>query len=244
MRPAISTNSPTSNPAGTPSLRSQGRRFIAAVVLLVAGDALFWLMLAAVQSDSGLARLDGPVHSALVDSRTPWATALLTTVTTVTSPMWMTVIGFLAALGWAVWKREIWRPALLLGAMAVTVVLSAVIKNEIGRARPPASDFLLGPDDALSFPSGHTFGAGVFFLVLVSLLISRRNRRTTAAVGWIACAAAVAGTVLVAFSRLYLGYHWLTDVVASIGLAVAVTGIVILVDGLRMSQSAVPVKPQ
>lgn len=203
-------------------------------------------MLAAVQSDSGLARLDGPVHSALVDSRVPWATALMAAITTVTSPLWMTVIGLLAALGWALWKREIWRPALLLGAMAVTVVLSAVIKNEIGRPRPPASDFLLGPDDALSFPSGHTFGAGVFFLVLAYLLFSRRKSRTktgrtegsTAATGWVAGAVAVAGTALVALSRLYLGYHWLTDVVASIGLAIAVTGVVMLVDGLRMSQSA------
>jgi membrane-associated phospholipid phosphatase len=41
------------------------------------------------------------------------------------------------------------------------------------------------------------------------------------------------GTALVALSRLYLGYHWLTDVVASIGLAFAVTGAVILADGLR-----------
>ena len=43
---------------------------------------------------------------------------------------------------------------------------------------------------------------------------------------------------MVAFSRLYLGYHWLTDVLASMGLAVAVTGIVILADGLRATMAA------
>jgi len=45
---------------------------------------------------------------------------------------------------------------------------------------------------------------------------------------------------VVAFSRLYLGYHWLTDVTASMGLAVAVTGIVILADGLRSARRARP----
>jgi len=44
---------------------------------------------------------------------------------------------------------------------------------------------------------------------------------------------------------LYLGYHWLTDVVASMGLALAVTGMVILADGLRAARAGrtAPVAP-
>ena len=207
----------------------------------MAGEAVFWLMLAAVQTDSGLALLDGGVHDALVEDRSPLATGILAAVSTVTSPGWMTVIGGLLALGWAVWKREIWRPALLLGAMAAAFGVSTVIKHEVARGRPSAADFLMGPDDALSFPSGHTFGTGVFLLVLVYLLLgsagARTARRSTAV---LAFSAAALGTLLVAFSRLYLGYHWLTDVVASLGLAVAVTGIVVLVDGLRGARTADP----
>jgi undecaprenyl-diphosphatase len=224
-----------------PAVRSQRAAFFAAAGLLVAGETVFWLMLAAVQTKSGLALLDGGVHDALVAGRSPLATASLAAVSTVTSPTWMTGIGGLLALGWAVWKREVWRPALLLGAMAATFGASTLIKHQIARARPSAADFLMGPDDALSFPSGHTFGTGVFLLVLVYLLLghggARTVRRSTAV---LAFSAAAAGTLLVAFSRLYLGYHWLTDVVASMGLAVAVTGIVVLVDGLRDARKAVP----
>ncbi|MET3811303.1 phosphatase PAP2 family protein [Arthrobacter sp. UYEF3] len=222
---------------GPPRPPSQRALFFAAAGLLLAGEAVFWLMLAAVQTNSGLALLDGGVHTALVEGRSASATAILTAVSTVTSPAWMTAVGGLAALGWAIRNREIWRPALLLGAMAATLAVSTIIKHQVARGRPSASDFLMGPDDALSFPSGHTFGTGVFALVLAYLLLggagARTVRRSTAV---LAFSAAALGTLLVAFSRLYLGYHWLTDVVASMGLAVAVTGVVVLVDGLRAAR--------
>jgi membrane-associated phospholipid phosphatase len=225
-------------------LPSERRLFFVAAGLLIAGETIFWTMLAAVQSNSGAAALDGPVHDGLVASRNPLATALLTAVTTVTSPLWMTVIGCALALAWAAWKREIWRPALLIGAMAATLAVSTLIKHEVGRGRPAASDFLLGPDDALSFPSGHTFGAGVFLCVLSYLVLAARGTRTskrsTSVLGF---AAAAAGTLVVALSRLYLGYHWLTDVLASMGLALAVTGIVILADGLRSATASRTASP-
>jgi len=228
-------------PSTRPPLPSQRRLFFAAVGLLIAGETIFWTMLAAVQSNSGAAALDGPVHNGLVASRNPLATAFLAAVSTVTSPVSMTVIGCALALAWAVWKREVWRPALLIGAMAATFAVSTLIKHEIGRGRPAASDFLMGPDDALSFPSGHTFGAGVFLCVLTYLVLAahgtRTIKRTSSVLGF---AAAAAGTLLVALSRLYLGYHWLTDVVASMGLALAVTGVVILADGLRAARASRP----
>src|SRR4051812_44363535 len=149
-----------------PLLRaSQQVLFCWAGALLVAGDAVFWLMFAAIQSDSGLAAMDGPVHSLMVDSRNPAATVLLAALTTVTSPEVLGVIGAVFAVAWALWKRELWRPAVLMGAMVLAVVLTTLIKQLVSRSRPPVSDFLLGPDDALSFPSGHTVGIGVFTVV-------------------------------------------------------------------------------
>jgi undecaprenyl-diphosphatase len=208
--------------------------FCWAGALLVAGDAVFWLMFAAVQSDSGLAAMDVPVHSLMVDSRNPAATALLAAVTTVTSPEMLGVIGAAFALAWAVWKRELWRPAVLMGAIVLAVVLTTLIKQFVSRSRPPASDFLLGPDDALSFPSGHTVGIGVFTVVLAYLVLSRSGTRTAAVLGF---SAAFAGTALVGLSRLYFGYHWLTDIVASFGVALAVAAVAVFTDAARHGSS-------
>ncbi|AXJ09839.1 phosphatase PAP2 family protein [Arthrobacter sp. PM3] len=231
-------------PSARLPLPSQRRLFFVAAGLLIAGETIFWTVLAAVQSNSGVAALDGPVHDGLVASRTPPATAFLTAVTTVTAPLWMTVIGCAVALAWAVPKRELWRPALLVGAMAATFAVSTLIKHDVGRGRPAAGGFMLGPDDALSFPSGHTFGAGVFLCVLGYFFAAARGtgtgKRTTSV---LAFAAAAAGTLVVAWSRLYLGYHWLTDVLASMGLALAVTGVVILADGLRNARAVRPEAP-
>ncbi|MDQ0618909.1 phosphatase PAP2 family protein [Arthrobacter globiformis] len=214
-----------------PPLRaSQHVLFGWAGALLVAGDAVFWLMFAAIQSDSGLAAMDGPAHSLMLESRNPAATAFLAGLTIVTAPEILTVIGAVFALAWAVWKRELWRPAVLMGAMVLAVVVTTLIKQLVSRSRPPSADFLLGPDDALSFPSGHTVGIGVFTVVLAYLVLSRSGTRTTAVLGF---SAALALTALVGLSRLYLGYHWLTDVVASLGVALAVAAVAMFTDAAR-----------
>ncbi|WP_458107890.1 phosphatase PAP2 family protein [Arthrobacter sp. R3-55] len=204
--------------------------FLWAGILLVAGDAVFWLMFAAVLSETGLATLDGAVHSFMVDSRSPLPTAILAAVSTVTSPLWLTIIGVAVTVAWAVRKRELWRPAVLVGAMAFAVILLAVVRQDVGRSGPPSSDVLLGPDDALSFPSGHTLGAGVFAFILTYLIVSRSGSRATAVLAFTGAALL---TLVVACSRIYLGYHWLTDVVASLGLALGVTGIAVFVDAAR-----------
>lgn len=232
--PAVQHEPRTSD---VPRLRSQRTLFFGAASLLVAGEGMFWVVLAAVQSDSGPAGWDGPVDEGLVASRNAPATAALTAVSTMTTPLSMTVIGVALALAWGIWKRELWRPALLAGALAAALGLSTFIKHQVNRSRPPVAEFLLGPDDALSFPSGHTFGGGVFLLVLAYLLVSRRRSSPTSVLVF---AAAAAGTSAVALSQVYLGRHWLTDVLASMGLAVAVFGTVVLADGLREARRVRP----
>lgn len=88
----------------------------------------------------------------------------------------------------------------------------------------------MGVDPSFSFPSGHVLGVADFMIVGGYLVVSRGR-------GWAAavlCAvAAIVVVGLVALTRLYLGYHWLTDIAASLSLSLGVVGLAIALDTWR-----------
>lgn len=102
-----------------------------------------------------------------------------------------------------------WTP-LLLAAPAIAVMSTTVLlgKSVITRTAPDVPG-MLGGDG--SFPSGHTATALVCAGVAAELVSRLRPPRR-----WMAWAAAVAWTVLVVSSLLWLHFHWLSDVVASL----------------------------
>lgn len=79
---------------------------------------------------------------------------------------------------------------------------------------------MLGPvDSSYAFPSGHTLNATVFFGLVAALALTRvRSRlgRVAVVLAWLGASLAVGA------SRLYLGYHWLTDVLAGWSIAAVV----------------------
>jgi membrane-associated phospholipid phosphatase len=96
-------------------------------------------------------------------------------------------------------------------AVPVGMLMNVLLKHLFQRARPVFDEPLLTLA-TYSFPSGHTSSATLFYGILTMYVFSRTdNRRVhTACVAlWIAL------VVLVGFSRMYLGVHYLTDVVAA-----------------------------
>ena len=138
-----------------------------------------------------------------------WLQVAARDVTSLGSPAVLTLIT-VAALGFLALKRH-WRAALfVLASICGGSAISFAIKDLVQRPRP---DFVaaVAQTQTYSFPSGHAFLSAVTFLTLGALL-ARVQRQAEVKVYLLAVAITI--TVLVGISRIYIGVHWPTDVLA------------------------------
>jgi undecaprenyl-diphosphatase len=155
---------------------------------------------------------DDHVTSFVVTHRSAGLNAAMKAVTWLGS--WVAVLAVAGLVLLLVLRRRLPVGLLLLSvvAWAGTQGGTTLAKNVVQRPRPP-EDLRLVSAHGWSWPSGHTATATLVFGVLVAvvwMLTTRLGLRLLAVVGWIFVAAAVA------FSRVELGVHWTTDVLASL----------------------------
>jgi membrane-associated phospholipid phosphatase len=142
---------------------------------------------------------------------TPTFVAVLHALTEFGSSEWIAIVLFALVLSFA-WKR--WWPSLVMLIIAVPggMLLNEWLKLLVHRHRP----FVEGPFvdwSGYSFASGHTMGATLLYgqlLLFLLPLLKGRHVRNVCVLG------AVSLVVLVGFSRIALGAHFLTDVLAAI----------------------------
>jgi membrane-associated phospholipid phosphatase len=200
---------------------------------LLAGLALLIAAVAAFQAIAGAALGPGARMAALDIQVAQWlhahasepATTMLLAVSYLHS---LAGIAFLTLLfAWHLWRRQAryWLLALLL-AVPPGMLLNVLLKDNYQRVRP-SFDVPLLTLPTYSFPSGHALAATVFYGMLACYLWPRtRGIAQRAAL----TAATVLMVALVAFSRIYLGVHFLSDVLAAVAeglgwLAVCVTAV-------------------
>lgn len=159
--------------------------------------------------------------------------------------MYITVTGSLAFLGTAslaaamffVWRREWYRVLTLALAMGGGSLLNLVLKQLFHRDRPVFEHPIITLT-SYSFPSGHAMGATLFYglaaIFLVTQLVSWRVRV-------LVFLGAFFLILLIGLTRIYLGVHYLSDVIGAIAAGLAwLAFCVTAVDTLRRRRSAGP----
>ena len=197
------------------------------VVLSIAGVA-FVLILDGVLSGSGVAALDRPVLRFLAARRDSGATTVLRLVTYLGGTPFVVLITVALAMWW--WRRYRRAALLLSAAVFGSGAITAAVKLLVARDRPARPLAIDGAESGFSFPSGHSLSAMALYGTLAYLVVTSdrsRSRRTCLA------AALISTAVAVAFSRLYLGYHWLSDVLGSWALAALWLAAVVTFDRLH-----------
>lgn len=180
-----------------------------AACLLAIGWAWFAL-LALLLARGGPLLLDWSVYSAMAALRNPLADRMMAALATL-GDAHVLVPACALALGWLLWRRRWIAAAHWLAALAFGLALTSGLDHWIEMPRPP------GAPEGFGFPSiavtMSTIAFG-FFAVLIARELPGRNRVWPYLLGGVVVTA-------IGFARLYLGAHWLSDVVVSALLGIA-----------------------
>jgi undecaprenyl-diphosphatase len=180
-------------------------------VMLITG-ALLATLVAMVRDRTGFTRYDTGATRWGAQHASAMSTHILRLITFFGSTPGIVLVAVLGGLVAFLLVHSRVIPIFLVLVVVGQLVIANAIKYWVDRARPtldPLTSFS-GP----SFPSGHATAAAATFAA-VALLLGRRRRLSTKA---ILAGVAVGAAVAVAASRVLLGVHWLTDVVAGLTL--------------------------
>ena len=211
----IGANGPGGGDGGGASLGSRLARLAHANrrLLIVAACAVVFVALLEDVLEGGFMHLDAAAYQLIVEgARASWLTPLMEGFSALATPVVLVAL-LLAISAFAPGRR----PGLCCALnLALVAGLNVVLKLIVQRPRPEG--FRLAEADGFSFPSGHSMAAMAFFGLLVWIVWHYERDRGKR---WFLCATLTLVAVLVGVSRIYLGVHYASDVVAGFCVALA-----------------------
>jgi undecaprenyl-diphosphatase len=189
-----------------------------------------------IRRDIGFVNVDLSVERWAEAHATAFSDGVLEGITRLGDTNTIVVVG-LAIAAYGVWR---WRkPAVLVFVLSVVlgqILISNTIKVVIDRARPelrPRADFT-----GTSFPSGHTTAASATYLAVALVLAIGTSPKARAVLAGVAVAIGVA----VGCTRVLLGVHWFSDVLAGLAIGWAWFGLCAVAVGGRLLRFGAPAK--
>ena len=177
-----------------------------AVVFMLCAGLLYWELAEGVYLEKGFV-WDEALMLALHSLSQPWLDTLFMAVTHTAGIL---IVFPVSAMFIYLWRRSERITAVLLVAAAITFpLISLLLKSQFERPRPDVFPPLVVEHTA-SFPSGHTLTAVVVY-GLISVLLWQRGHRFLSIISGI-------WVFVIALSRVYLGAHYPSDVLASLAL--------------------------
>lgn len=228
------------------------RRITTPTLLVVALLASFGIVLGCAiaagellelaERPNGATGIDSSITTWVVAHRTDALTTLARVLSTIGSQVVLTPVAAIAAVALLV-RRRVVLACLLLAGWGGALGLYTLTKHSVQRMRPPMDIWLMNVGSSSSFPSGHATQSTATFLALAFLVAAwlPRARRPARLI-------AVALAAGIGWSRVYLGVHWATDVVAGWLIALIWIAIVVwlarlaapIVDRLGSAHSGAP----
>jgi len=202
------------------------------LVIAVSLAVAFGEVYESVTEADGVAGLDHPVLDAAKTVRSPALDLAITAYTNVGGTVGMPIIavGIMIALAT---KRRSWTPVILMLTAGLGSLLMTILgKPLFGRTRPDLADAIPPYEHSPSFPSGHSLNS-IVIAGIVAYLIILRLKTAKARIITVVLASAFAATM--GLSRVYLGHHWLTDVLAAWTLDIAWLALVITAHRLYLT---------
>lgn len=222
-----------------------GAVLAAVLALAVALTHLAGEVLESVSDRNGVAAFDRPVLDWCRSIRTPTLDAAIAWYSNTGGPLWQPIVTT-AIVAYLCWRWRDLTP-LVLTVLAVGGSLAITVwgKRAIGRVRPPMTEAIPPFETSASFPSGHSLNAIVIAGILCYLILRHTKRYGWGVrIAWILFFTLYAVTM--GLSRVYLGHHWLTDVLAGWLLGLAWLAVIIAAHrvwrGVRRRDEAGPIE--
>jgi len=185
-------------------------------LVLIAASWLFGSIAEDVLSGDPLTIIDIRVAKWFHAHATPLLTQCMLLITHLHGPIAISILMALAVL-YLAWKCDWYWLVCLVVTVPSGMLLNVLMKYAFHRARPSFDNPLFALS-SYSFPSGHAAGATLFYGVLAAMLVSKID-------AWrlrvIIVLTALALILLVGLSRIYLGAHYLSDVLGGFAEAMA-----------------------